>query len=188
MPQPTLATRRLRLRPFLAEDAPVVRELAGERAIADTTLNIPHPYEEGMAEEWIKSHEPGYEEGASATFAIVRRDDAVLAGAIGLQIDSVLKKAELGYWVGKPFWNRGFATEATLAVLKFGFEDLGLNRILARHLERNPASGRVMQKAGMLREGIARQDIIKWGRYEDLVSYAMLREEWQGLHADPGRQ
>ena len=188
MPQPTLATRRLTLRPFRPGDAPVVRQLAGERAIADTTLNIPHPYEEGMAEEWIAGHEPGYEDGASATFAIVRQDDALLAGAIGLQIDRAINKAELGYWIGAPFWNRGYATEATLAVLKFGFDDLRLNRIQACHFARNPASGRVMQKAGMLLEGTARQNIIKWGRYEDLVSYAMLREDWQGVRTDQGGQ
>lgn len=178
MPQPSLDTVRLILRPFRLGDAPAVQELAGERIIADTTLNIPHPYEDGMAEEWIGAHESGYEDGKIATFAIVLRDDAKLAGAIGLRIERGLNKAELGYWIGRPFWNLGYATEATMAILAFGFDELRLNRIQAGHLARNPSSGRVMQKAGMILEGTARQAIIKWGRYEDLVSYAILREDW----------
>ncbi|MBT8082966.1 MAG: GNAT family N-acetyltransferase [Gammaproteobacteria bacterium] len=178
MPQPSIETTRLILRPFRSSDAPAVQELAGERDIADTTMNIPHPYEDGMAEEWIAGHEPGYNEGTMATFAIVLRDNAQLIGAMGLQIGRSLNKAELGYWVGKPFWNRGYATEAAVAMLDFGFDELGLNRIQAAHLARNPSSGRVMEKAGMVLEGTARQDAIKWGRYEDLVSYGILREDW----------
>jgi len=108
MPQPTLETKRLILRPFRLNDAPAVQELAGERDIADTTMNIPHPYEDGMAEDWIGGHEPGYEDEKIATFAIVLRDCAELVGAIGLQIDRGLNKAELGYWIGKPFWNLGY--------------------------------------------------------------------------------
>jgi RimJ/RimL family protein N-acetyltransferase len=108
----------------------------------------------------------------------VPRDGAELVGAISLQIDRGLNKAELGYWIGKPFWNQGYATEAAIAILAFGFEKLRLNRIQAGHLSRNPSSGRVMQKAGMILEGTARQATIKWGQYEDLVSYGILCEDW----------
>ena len=80
--------------------------------------------------------------------------------------------------VGRPYWNHGYATEAATAVLDFGFEKLRLNRIHAVHLARNPSSGRVMQKAGMLLEGTARQDTMKWDKHEDLVSYAILRDDW----------
>ena len=181
MPQPSIETTRLILRPFRLSDAPVIQELAGERVIADTTMNIPHPYEDGMAEEWIEGHEPGYEDGSSATFAVVLRDDAELVGAISLRIDRGINKAELGYWIGKAFWNHGYATEATVAVLAFGFEELELNRIYARHLARNPSSGRVMEKAGMAFEGTARQDAIKWDQYEDMVSHGILREDWLNI-------
>jgi ribosomal-protein-alanine N-acetyltransferase len=176
--QPTIETERLTLRPFRPGDSPAVQLLAGERSIADTTMNIPHPYEDGMAEEWISGHKSAYEDGTAITFAIELRGDGSLVGAIGLRIDRGLNKAELGYWVGQPFWNRGYATEAAIALLAFGFDELKLNRIHAAHLARNPSSGRVMEKAGMLLEGTARQDIVKWGKYEDLVSYGLLREDW----------
>ena len=178
MPQPALETPRLVLRPFRETDAPAVRQLAGDRLIADTTLSIPHPYEDGVAEKWIETHAADFEAGSGAVFAIVRRRDEQLVGAISLKIDAEFDKAELGYWVGTPFWNSGFATEAATAMLDYGFRDRKLNRISAKHLARNPASGRVMRKAGMRLEGTARQDTKKWGRYEDLVSYSILREEW----------
>lgn len=178
MSQPTIETERLTLRPFRLSDAPRVQLLAGERDIADTTMNIPHPYEDGVAEEWIGGHKSAYEDGRAITFAIELRGDGSLVGAIGLRIDRHCNKAELGYWVGRPFWNRGFATEAAIALLAFGFDELQLNRIHAAHLARNPSSGRVMEKSGMLLEGTARQDIMKWEKYEDLVSYGLLREDW----------
>lgn len=180
MSQPSIATARLTLRPFRLDDASTVQELAGERDIADTTLNIPHPYEDGMAEEWIAGHKAGYKEKTAAIFAIVRSEDKNVIGAISLKLDRGLNKGELGYWVGKPYWNLGYATEASIAVLAFGFDELQLNRIHAKHFARNPSSGRVMEKAGMLLEGTARQDTMKWGVYEDLVSYGILREDWSG--------
>ena len=87
-------------------------------------------------------------------------------------------RAELGYCVGKPFWNRGYATEAARLIVAFGFNELQLNRIASRHLVRNPASGRVMQKIGMVLEGTLRQDTVKWGKYEDLHAYGLLRNDW----------
>lgn len=173
-----LQTARLTLRAFRLDDAPAVQDLASDRAIADTTLNIPHPYEDGMAQAWIETHEPAYADGTDVTFAIVRTSDETLVGAIGLRLERRFNKGEVGYWIGKPHWNQGYATEATTAILEWGFEDLELNRIHAWHVARNPASGRVMQKAGMQLEGTARQATMKWGKYEDLVSYAILREDW----------
>jgi len=131
-----------------------------------------------MAEQWIETHQPEYEAETLATFAIAVDDTEQLIGAIGLTIDRKINKGELGYWIGQPYWNLGYATEASTAVLAYGFGDVGLNRISAKYLARNPSSGRVMEKVGMLLEGTARHDTIKWGRYEDLVSYGMLREDW----------
>ncbi len=179
MNQRTLKTERLILRPFSTDDAEAVQTLGGDRAIADTTLSIPNPYEDGMAEQWIAAHPGQFEAGTHAVFAIERPDDNQLVGAISLTIDRQVSKGELGYWVGKPFWNEGYATEAARRIVEYGFQDHDLNRILAKHMVRNPASGRVMQKIGMQHEGTLREDTIKWDRYEDLHIYGLLRSEWQ---------
>ena len=181
---PAIETARLILRPFALSDAKDVRRLAREREIADTTLNIPHPYEDGVAEEWISSHQSKFEAGEQCTFAIVLRSSKELLGAIGLRIDSRFERAELGYWIGRLYWGNGYCTEAGKAVLQYGFSVLGLNRIHATHLTRNPASGSVMRKIGMLHEGRARHHAKRWDKFEDLELYGILREEWIGC-AEP---
>jgi RimJ/RimL family protein N-acetyltransferase len=177
--QPSLTTERLTLRPFVADDAFDVERLAGQRQIADTTLNIPHPYPHGGAAEWIRLHAPAWIDGTSATFAIVGQKTGALVGAISLIIKREHQRAELGYWIAVDCWNRGYATEATRRILDFGFETLGLHRIESRHLLRNPASGRVMQKAGMKQEGIERDLVMKWDRFESLALYSILEPEWR---------
>lgn len=177
---PTIDTERLELRPFTLGDAPKVQRLAGDRDIASTTCNIPHPYEDGMAEEWIGTNRERFDRGELVNFAIVHRQEGSLLGAVGLTIDKRSERAELGYWIGKPYWNQGYCTEAAQAVLRYGFEVLGLNRIHATHFTRNPASGRVMQRIGMKHEGCLRQDFKKWDQFEDMEAYGILRSEYAG--------
>lgn len=178
-PQPTLSGARLDLRPFSIDDAPAVQALAGAREIADTTLTIPHPYGDGVAEQWIATHAPAWAAGALASFAVVERAAGQLVGAIGLTLRPAHARAEMGYWIGVPFWNRGYATEAAELVLGFGFGELGLNRVHAQHFTRNPQSGRVMRKLGMRHEGRLRQHVRRWGSPEDLEQYGILRDEWR---------
>ena len=175
---PTLETKRLVLRPFGPGDAAEVQRLVGDRAIADTTLNIPHPYLSGMAEEWISKHPGAFTEGKGVFFAIARKADGALLGAISLTNMIAGHQAELGYWIGRPFWNQRICTEAGQAVLRYAFTELGLVRVHARHLKRNPASGRVMQKLGMRHEGLRRQHVRKWDRLEDEELYGILKEQW----------
>lgn len=175
--QPILETERLRLRPFVLADAADVQRLAGERAIARFTLTVPHPYPNGAAEEWIASHSAAWSAGSAMSCAIERRSDGSLVGAIGLTIERESDRAELGYWIGVEFHGNGYATEAAAELIRFGFETLGLNRIAARHFGSNPASGRVMQKIGMVNEGTLRQHFRKWGELEDIVWYGILASD-----------
>jgi len=175
---PRLATTRLTLRAFEAADGGRVRRLAGDFAVADTTLNVPHPYMPGMAEEWIATHRRGFAAGELVVLAIERTDDAELLGAISLQVERAFARANLGYWIGQPFWNSGYCTEAAAAVVRYAFTDIALHRVFASHLQRNPASGRVMRKLGMVQEGTLREHTIKWDRRENLVVYGLLRHEW----------
>lgn len=182
MSRPTLRTDRLVLRPFSRDDAPRVQELAGLKAVASMTVNIPHPYEDGMAEAWIEGHESAWEERERLVLAITTEAEG-LVGAIGLHMQLEHRRGELGYWIGAPFWNRGYATEAARAVLDYGFGELGLHRIMARHFPRNPASGAVLTKLGMMHEGTMRGHVVKDGRPEDLECYAVLEEEWRAARA-----
>ena len=178
-PIPELTTTRLLLRPFVPEDANRVTELLQRPEIAATTLNIEHPYPEDAAAAWIASHAAAAERGEGFTWATCRLDDGLLMGAFGLHIDERHRRGELGYWLGVPYWNQGFTTEAARAVIAFGFEELRLHRIQATHLPRNVASGRVMLKAGMTYEGTLRGYYVKNGTFLDVAMYAILRDEWR---------
>jgi len=167
-----LRTERLLLRPFTLDDAPDVKRLAGAREVALNTLHIPHPYPDGAAEAWIEKHGKGPE----VTFAIEAKGQ--LAGAIGLVLDPTHDRAELGYWIGMPFWGRGYATEAGRAIVRVGFEEHGLNKIFAHVFKRNPASARVLQKIGMRSEGMLRQHLKKWDEYVDVECYGLLRDDF----------
>lgn len=174
---PRLETARLVLRGFTLADAPRVRQLAGDRAIAATTANIPHPYPEGAAEEWIATHRENFEKWEHVSFAVTLKVTGDLIGACGLDIQVIHERAELGYWIGKPYWNHGYATEAARAVIAYGFSR-GLNRIFAEHYHTNPASGKVLQNTGMVHEGCRRQHMLKWGEPMDMEVYGVLAGEW----------
>lgn len=163
---------------FEADDAPELQRLAGAREIADTTLAIPHPYELDHARAWIAQQRREAARGRAINFAIRLRTSGALIGSVGLRdIDPEHLQAELGFWIGREWWGNGYAREAAAAVIAFGFEGVGLNRIYAHHMDRNPAAGRVLQAAGMQREGLLRQRVRKWGAYEDVVLYAILRDD-----------
>lgn len=191
-----IETERLILRPYRPADAPRIQTLAGHRDVAKTVSSLPHPYEDGMAEEWIEVALESLKRGRSLHLAIALKNeflgegagpedaaeadhDGLFIGSIGLEINHLANAAELGYWLGVPYWNRGYTTEAARAMLAYGFEKLGLKRIQARHMESNPASGRVMQKIGMTYEGTLRQSTYRFGEFHDLHMYSILREEFE---------
>ena len=180
---PTLQTERLILRPFRMTDAADVQRLAGDRTIAETTATIPHPYPDGVAEAWIATHANRFARGESLHLAVTRSDDGSLLGAIGLEINPEMQRAELGYWTGKSYWNHGYCTEAAQAVLNYAFATLRLRRVFAQHYGRNPASGRVMRKVGMRHEGTLRKHTVRWGFIDDMEVYGLLRDEWHSAEA-----
>ncbi|WOX56413.1 MULTISPECIES: GNAT family N-acetyltransferase [unclassified Methanoculleus] len=173
--QPTLATDRLLLRSFTLADAHAVQRLCGDYAVAATTL-LPYPYPDGLAEVWITSICGGIERGDAAAFAVTLAGKGTLIGGVRLRIDADHARGELGFWVAQPCWSRGYATEAVRAVIDYGFCVLGLHRIYAMHFSRNPASGRVMEKCGMVHEGCFREHVRKWSVYEDVDLWGIVRE------------
>ena len=182
-PQPTLETPRLILRPFAPSDAASVAKYAGDYDIYRNTLRIPYPYQEEQAAEWIAAIQPSYEQGKAVIFAIVPRDLDHITGAVGLELGTAAfdsHTAELGFWTGKPFWGKGYCTEATTCVLGYGFSRLGLSCIWAAHFCSNVASSKVMQKLGMKHEGKLRQRYMKDGECTDVESWSILRGEYPG--------
>ncbi len=134
---------------------------------------FPHPYSERDAIEWIRHVEAL---GDPATeFAIVV--DGAAVGGIGIRrgTDVDRKTGEIGYWLGEPFWGRGFATEALRAVAAYAFETLDLERLEAGVFEWNPASCRVLEKAGFHLEARLEKSVFKDGRLIDRLLYARLR-------------
>lgn len=119
-----------------------------------------------------------YRAGQPSTFVIVWNENRKTIGTIGFMwMQQENRSAEVGYSLSRAYWNRGIMTEALQAVLKFGFDSLSLNRIEAQHESDNPASGRVMEKAGMRHEGRLRQRVYNKGRYADVELYAILRDD-----------
>jgi RimJ/RimL family protein N-acetyltransferase len=176
---PVITTPRVRLRPFTAADAPTVERLAGAREVADTTARIPHPYPEGAAAAWIATHAEAWATRRELALAITLAEGGELVGSIGLVFSPEHEKAELGYWIGLPFWGKGFASAAAGALVGFAFSRLGLNRVEAHHMARNPASGRVLLKAGLCREGVSLGAMRKNDRFEDVVFYGARRSDWR---------
>jgi len=175
MPSNSLQTARLTLRSYTSADIPDLVRLAGAREVAATTLRIPHPYTEQDGRDFIEAYAGKSE--PETRYAITRSADGQLCGGIGLRMDEPHQHAELGYWLGVPYWGQGYATEAARAMIKYGFETLGLHRIYASYVPTNVASGRVLQKIGMLREGLMRGHVCKWGKFLDLEYYGMLNTD-----------
>ncbi len=170
---PSLQTERLVLRAFARADIPALVPLIGAREVAATTLRIPHPYSAKDAEVLFAKIEMGDE----VRWAVTLRSDGTLIGGLGMRLASAHNHAELGYWLGVPYWGKGYATEGARAAVRYGFEQLGLHRIQASHFSNNPASGKVLRKIGMTHEGCKREHILKWGEYLDLELYGMVKPD-----------
>jgi [ribosomal protein S5]-alanine N-acetyltransferase len=147
-------------------------------------LRIPHPYTEENAQQFIATCQEDSATGTMTRFAISLRENPDLCGGVGLRRDEMHQHAELGYWLGVPFWGKGYATEAAQAMLDYGFDTLNLHRIYASYYPENVASGQVLRKIGMRREGLMRGHIFKWGQFHDLECYGMLKSDWDERRSD----
>jgi RimJ/RimL family protein N-acetyltransferase len=143
---PVLETERLVLRAPRLEDAKAVVTLAGDRRVAENTARIPHPYRVADAGEWISSVQAD-----TGTFLITL--DGAPIGACGIDFRDG-PTPELGYWLGAPFWGKGYATEAARAMIDHAFETLGHEALQAGARVSNPASRRVLEKCGFQWTGV----------------------------------
>ncbi len=176
---PEIETKRLLLRKLSFTDIPQIIEFAGNQKVAETTLNIPHPYTEEDAIYWMNSANVGFVNKTQFTFGISTKLKDEFIGGIGLKINSKFQRGVLGYWIAEPFWNTGFATEAVGGILTFGFTEIHLHKIYATHLVENPASGRVMIKNGMIKEGELKDHTKKGDLFRSLIQYRLTKQEFE---------
>jgi RimJ/RimL family protein N-acetyltransferase len=174
---PPFATSRLILRHFQRSDAAPMLPLIGDFEIANNTSRIPHPYTAADADAFLSMLE---REPEKPILAVTLNNSVI--GAVGLELEPLHDRGELGYWIGRPYWNKGYATEAARAMIAIAFRNLGLNKVVAHHFTRNPASGRVLEKTGMLREGLLRQHFKRWNKYEDSVAYGITKDQFEEAH------
>ena len=159
------------LRPWAAGDEPsLVRQANNHKIWRNLRDSFPHPYTLADAEQWISF---ARQNSPQTLFAVEVDGEAV--GSVGLFPKSDLERlsAEMGYWIGEACWGKGVATAAVRALSAYGLKELGLTRIFAVPLVSNPASLRVLEKAGYVREGVLRRSAIKEGVVVDQVLYAI---------------
>ncbi|MEM9918356.1 MAG: GNAT family N-acetyltransferase [Bacteroidota bacterium] len=180
---PKIETDRLILGRLFVKDIPNIIAYAGNRKIAANTLNVPHPYGEKDAIFWMNSVNQGFEHKTQFSFGIRIKTKGEFIGGVGLKVNTRFQRAELGYWIAEPFWNQGYASEAVKAILKFGFQEINLNKIYATHLIENPASGNVMIKNGMIKEAELKEHVKKDGVFKSLIQYRMTKQEFENRNS-----
>jgi [ribosomal protein S5]-alanine N-acetyltransferase len=167
------------LRELHSSDAAAVAAGAGDRRVAQHLIQVPSPYPIALARRWVMHRIEWWQLGRGVTLAVAPGGEPdALIGTVSLRRYARDRRAELGYWLAAPAWGRGLATEAARAAVDFGFRELGLARIYAQVLAGNLASIRVLDKLGMVNEGVKRQHVHKGRRLHDVVLYGLLRDEW----------
>lgn len=186
MPNPTpristIQTERLILRPMTEDDLDSLVYVANDPDVAANTRTFLYPFTRADAEaRWERQREKR-ESGDALNFAIALKtpgdEPNPVVGNAGLHLDKKNDSAEIGYMIAKDHRGHGYATEAARALINWGFDTLGLNRITAAYLARNPASGRIIQNLGMVPEGVRRQVTKKGDAYEDEIWFSLLRSD-----------
>ncbi len=175
IPKPVLETGRLLMRVFVPGDEEGLQRAADYSGIAEGTAGVPHPYTIDDASAFIQGRYNDFAGKTGGVFAIVEKESGEIVGCAGI-LRSKWDSAEIGYWITPGRWNRGYCTEAVERLIEYGFGKMELNRIFALHFPDNPGSGRVLEKAGMKREGLLRGYLKKGGEYRDAAIWAVTRQ------------
>ena len=172
-----METERLRLRRLEIHDAAAVRTYAGDWDVVRYLADVPYPYPHRLAERWIRLTQDKLRAGGDYTLAVALRSDDALIGTVQVKTGNYAKGAEIGYWLGRPFWGRGYATEAVSRLMLFAFNRMGLHRVWAAALVDNTPSHRVLTKVGMRPLGIEDYDFPARGGIKKVNVFALTREQ-----------
>lgn len=174
-----LETERLILRPIEESDALALHPLVDDPDVAATMLSTPHPYREHEFRDFVRKAVESLASRERFEMVIVLKETGLPVGAIRFfNIAWEHARTEMGCWLGKPYWGNGYVTEATLSMIRFGFEELGLEGIHAHCLASNKASQRVLEKAGLTLEGMIRHAVKKGHRFHDVLLFGIIREDF----------
>jgi RimJ/RimL family protein N-acetyltransferase len=170
-----MATERLDLQWFTLAEVEALQKICESKQVAAMSGSIAHPYPAGHAEKFIRESAVKIEQGDGYSWAVFERSTGDLLGDTMLTINKQHHSGEFGYLLAEECWGKGYATEILAAVIEYGFETLGLRRIVGICSANNTASARVMEKNGMLREGHTKDSYLKWGVWEDELHYGLTR-------------
>jgi len=180
---PELLTSRLILRKIQPGDMPSLLKYCNNKKIADQIINIPFPYTEEDGIFRMNFIFQGFKKNERFVFAIALSESGELIGEIGLHLDKENNNAQFGYWIAEPFWGKGIATEATAAILSFGFRKLNLNKIYATHYPDNVASGKVMRNNKMIQEAEMKEHYKVNDTNRNVIQYRLTKKEYEDLNA-----
>jgi len=176
-----LETERLLLRPPGRRDIPAIVPLANDYDVAKNLSRMPHPYAEQDGENFVAMCEEKRAAGTDFNFAITLRSDGAFIGCIGLHLKD--GAFEFGYWLGRPFWGRGYATEAAHRLVAFAFDDLKADGVWAGWYHDNPRSGNVLKKLGCVPKGFDKRFCFARGMDIGCNLVTLSREAFLGRRA-----
>ncbi len=171
-----LETPRLQLRPPEDRDAPSITALVGEWDVAKNLSRVPYPYARAHADDYLARQPESRAKGTDFNFAIVRKAGEMFMGVVGLHLRE--RGFEIGYWLGRPYWAQGYATEAARKVCAFAFHHLEAGKLEAGYFHDNPASGRVLKKIGFVPDGAVQLDCLARGHQVYCHRLVLNREDF----------
>ncbi|MDP1854232.1 MAG: GNAT family N-acetyltransferase [Candidatus Omnitrophota bacterium] len=175
-----ISGERITLRKLRFSDSEDIYQNVKDREIIRWTLNIPHPYFKDSATRFIrKTHYDARKKKAYAFGIMLKKENKVIGVITLLKLDYKNRNAEIGYWLGKRYWEQGFMTEAAKLLIEFGFRRLKLHKIYAGLFEENIASRRVLEKSGFKLEGKIREPRFRYGKWHNELRYGILYSEYK---------
>jgi ribosomal-protein-alanine N-acetyltransferase len=172
-----LESERLLLRPPEIADIPALVPLIDDFDVAKNLSRAPHPYSETDARAYLEHAAETRAAGTDFSFAILRKVDRAYLGNCGVHKREA--GFEFGYWLGKPFWGQGYATEAARRLVEFAFDDLKVQSLIAGWFHDNPASGRVLAKLGCVPDGTGQRDCLARGHAVYCHNVKLARESFE---------
>jgi [ribosomal protein S5]-alanine N-acetyltransferase len=168
-------TAHISLSEIRSSDKPALVEQLNDKEIYERTLRIPYPYTDTNAEEWLAIVAKATQQQGRPVHWAIRNAEEHLIGACGFSDFEMGKshRAEIGYWLSKPFWGQGIMTAVVRRACQYAFEEFGLVKIIAHVNAKNPASARVLEKCGFEQEGYLKKHHRKDGRLIDARLYAL---------------